>query len=1163
MYNIIKRTFTFSVVVTTILWSVGVAALIPSVAQGSSVCPTLAAGDMVKVTGKPAIYAIRGDLKVLYFPSGDEFKSWRPTYGGYISITQECFDSLPVPSNYPAAVNFHPGSYLVKRPSSDQLYVVLPNNTKAKISQTLANSLYGTNAYSDGVGAKVMTVSDVFWPHYVNDAAEITEVKVHPGMLFKVAGQDATWYVDAENKLREVTTTGFSANGFQQKFVRTVAAAAITGLETGAVIDAEVASIVDKTQGGGASSGATPVAQGSLTVALAAATPAAVSVPKNGTRVPFTKVVLTAGSDNAINIDAITVKRTGLSSWDVFAGSNGSVWMEKDGARVSSQSKMNSTDEVNLTFSPVLNIPAGSSVTLEIVASLNNGAGNAALGIASASAISAGGVTVGGSYPIMGNLMSFADYNVATASITITDGTTTPKVGDTEADLARFTVEQTSSTSRDVIFKSITLRNNGTEALSKVVSNVYLERAGAKVSNYGVVDGRYITFTLNGGGMEIERGDSLSFTVKGDVMAKENTSNPGLRLILNKTEDISIIEKATGFGAALTNGGGTADVNIEAGALSITKKTTQPADASVIRGTTNNVSLLANVRADEAIRADGLKLGWEGSNVTSSFQNAKVFLNGMLVATFDPDADTNAGTYEIESTVNFNKGDNELKITVDAKSGSGVVSGAQIKFKLVGTSFMDAQNPEYVSSGNRVEASDINGSPIGANITIEAGGLTVSRNDGYSDGRKIVQGTTDVALGKFNVKATDDTVTITSVVAADNSGSGTKVADSSVYDAKLYVDGTQVGTTRNFGSSGATFSGLNVVIAKDQIKSFEIRTSFDTASTGTIKSVLTFNSQDSLGKVLPEKTGTTVQSEVIEQGTLTVTTGADTPDAGIILAKSGVEYTVAEYRFTAQHDLANITEMSLTNSSTHPSDARISAVKVYKGSTLVGSDFIMNNTTTVKINTNALVIAANSNEMVTVKVVLNPISEAAQSTSTFRAELTQVKYRGSAGSETTKDLSASGVIGKLMEIRKTRPVFAGVAITTVGSQSTEEEIVKFTITADANEDVAINTLNFVRQGIATATPTGYKLYEGTTQRGSTTADAQFTGLTIEVAKGTTKTFSVKANTSAVGKDDTFGLSLDKGATNTNILWGEYFVDGNKLGNAEYLYTLPISNTKKY
>ncbi len=209
-------------------------------------CPVLSNGDMVKVIGKPAIYSVDKYLQALYFPSGDEFKSWRPTYGGYLSIDQACFDSLNVPKNYPAAVNYRPGSYLIKRPSSDQLYVILPGNTLAKITPEAAEALYGTSAYSGGVGNKVMTVSDVFWPHYVNRSADITEAKAHAGMVIKVSGK--IYYVDMENKLREMTTAGFSANGIQERFIRAVQELAIAGLVEGDLIEMEIQELTNKTQ---------------------------------------------------------------------------------------------------------------------------------------------------------------------------------------------------------------------------------------------------------------------------------------------------------------------------------------------------------------------------------------------------------------------------------------------------------------------------------------------------------------------------------------------------------------------------------------------------------------------------------------------------------------------------------------------------------------------------------------------------------------------------------------------------------------------------------------------------------------------------------------------------------------------------------------------------
>lgn len=204
-------------------------------------CPSLQAGDMIKVVGKPAIYALNNDLKVLYFPSGDEFKSWRENYGGYISITQECYDSLPVPTTYPAAVNFRPGSYVVKKASADQLYVVEPNNTLAKITPAAAETLYGADY-------KVMSVADVFWPHYINRGTDVAAAVPHPGMLVK-SGL-TTYYVDFGNKMREVDSAGMINNEFQTKFVRPVVSSLISTLSAGEKISNAVPSIVDKVQSG-------------------------------------------------------------------------------------------------------------------------------------------------------------------------------------------------------------------------------------------------------------------------------------------------------------------------------------------------------------------------------------------------------------------------------------------------------------------------------------------------------------------------------------------------------------------------------------------------------------------------------------------------------------------------------------------------------------------------------------------------------------------------------------------------------------------------------------------------------------------------------------------------------------------------------------------------
>jgi hypothetical protein len=210
----------------------------PTVPQGT--CPALSPGDMVKVSGQPAIYVVNRFNKIMYFPSGDEYKSWNEGegYGGYITVTQDCFDNgLNVPNTPPAGVNYRPGSYVIKKENTTQLYVVLPNNTIAKISTADAKALYGTNY-------RVMTVKFIFWSNYINTGADISG-KVHSGMLVRNDGK--VWYVDG-NMLREVPDTQMATNRFKSAFIHTVPTSYLSGLNVGVPINGEIVGVTNRTQ---------------------------------------------------------------------------------------------------------------------------------------------------------------------------------------------------------------------------------------------------------------------------------------------------------------------------------------------------------------------------------------------------------------------------------------------------------------------------------------------------------------------------------------------------------------------------------------------------------------------------------------------------------------------------------------------------------------------------------------------------------------------------------------------------------------------------------------------------------------------------------------------------------------------------------------------------
>ncbi len=1127
--NKLRRFLTIGVMAITVLATIG--AYAPVNASAS-------AGDLIKMDGLSSVYYLGSDGKRYVFPNTETYMSWYNDFSGVVTIPASELQSYPLGGN----VTMRPGTKLVKITTDPSVYAVEPNGVLRKIqSEAQAAALYGSNW-----NKRVVDVADAFFTNYTISSA-LPSGSVPAGSLVKSSTGATVYYYDGSSYRAIADESAFNANRFSFSNVITVSSIATTGT---AVSSAEFVNVAQN----GATTGVVVTGSG-LMVSLNSATPAAASVPNNGTRIPFAKYNLTAASDGAVTLNSVTITRTGLSDAAKFT----KVWAEKDGVRVTSQKSISSNDQAILTFSPALTINAGQTVTIEIIASVSGAEGNAALSIASASAVSATAASITGSFPVTGNLMSFTTYSVAQVYFNGADGTKSLKVGDTKADFGSFDLSF-ATTSKDVIFKSITLKNTGSEELAKSTANLYLEKNGTAISGNATIDGRLATFTVNGTGLLIEKGDNVTIKVRGDVMGKENTSTSTV-FTLNKIEDLSIIESNTGFGAEIvidgTHDATLDEVTIAAGSISTTKKPTSPADTEVVIGSKGVTSLIANVRADEAITADGLKIDYTGASSTN-FENAKVYVNGVLLGDFDPTGDT--GTASIDSSVTFNKGDNEVKVTVDVKSTAA--AGNNIKMSIVSGNFLNGMSPEYVASGNTV--SSINGSPEGAKITVQGASLSVAINDGLSSGNKIVKGDKDVLLAKYNVKALYDTVRITSITLnANDAPSGTKIPDSSVGDIKLYVGGDLI-DTRDF-SNGATFSSMSKSIAKDAIVSVEIRGDFDTAATGTLRTAINIYGEDSRGKVVKSEGNLSVAHEITGSGSLNVAIGADTKATSTIVAKADVEQEIAQYRLTAVDASAEITELVMANAST--TDVRISEYRLYDGSTLLTTDNPMVGTTTFKIASGKLIIPANSSKTLTLKAVLNPITIKDQTGKDLQVSLSGYKYI-SAGLEVASSSLATPAVSNTMTIRKTMPTFTLVSGVT-GGQGSLQSVLTFNVSADANEDVIINKLTFTKSGSAAgqASTTRFYLYDGTTEKANnTTATGAAVSLNpasgITIGKGTSKTLVVKADTTDVAKDENFGLSLEN--TTTNIEWAEYFIGGDATTTGANLSGFPLSgSTMKY
>lgn len=1084
------------------------------------------AGDLIKMDGLSTVYFLGNDGKRYVYPTSAVYFSWHKDFSGVVTVSASELQSYPLGSN----IVMRAGTKLVKITTDPSVYAVEANGVLRKIaSEADAIAIYGANW-----AKRVVDVPDAFFTNYTIGSA-LSSGKVPAGSLVKNAGSSAIYYYDGTNYRSIPSEAAFNANRFDFANVITLSSAITAGGT--AITGAEFAY---DAQGGSVG----PVVTGSgLTASISAATPAAVSVPATVSRLPMAKVNLTAANDGAVTVNSITVKRIGLSKADDIK----KVWAEIDGDTIASKKTVNSNDEATLVFSPALTIAAGSTKTIDLIAELYNASGNIGLSVVSTSAISATAATIYGSFPISGNLMSPTTYNVAKVTVNEDYVADTVDVGETAVELGGFDIDLTGN-NKDVTVSSIKLKNVGNEDLSDVVNDLYLENDGNKVAE-GVIDGKYITFAFEGGFDITKDNGSENFIIYGDVIGKELTGTSGFELAFNKSEDLVAREKSNGFGVVVENtiAETVSDITLNAGAVTVSEKSTNPDDDDVLSGVNGVVALIANIKADEAITAEGLNINVL-QNDADSFENVRVYLNGALVDSFDPA--TGTSTEELDTTISLNKGDNEIKITVDTTSNASSPDAFEVELRGA-TMLTDA---EY-ANGNSV--TDMSGIATGAELTIGSASAKVSRTDGYGS-RTAVQGADDVSLGKFTVKAYTDDVTITKI---NVTRTGT-LPYSAIKEVTLKADGTEIGS-KSMTSTGASFSSLSIKVAKDSTKVIEVLASVDTSATGTLTASLAFTAKDSNNdSVSITGTNSTVALTVTEDGTLTIAKDGNTADGAILASKAGVEQSVASFKVTANDDTAKLTSLTVLNAAT--TDVRINSYKLYnsKGVLLDEANPFDGETEFVVSD---FAIAADASDVLTVKAVLNNIENDETATDKeLKLTVKEVEFKSSNGSTTTLDSDDFGTVASnTFYIRKTVPTVALMTLPNTTLTSGTQVVSKFTVTADSNADVKIGRLAVkyaTTTNVALATTTTPVKVNGSSKSTNVTSSiaggyiyVDFGTTTPEiVSAGTSKTFEIVTNVTVTGSD--------RESLSTSIEEASYVAGGSTLVNGSLTWSDSASNT---
>ena len=573
-------------------------------------------------------------------------------------------------------------------------------------------------------------------------------------------------------------------------------------------------------------------AEGTLEAVLSDDTPRGTNVPYNATSVPYTTVELTASDDSDVEISSLTFTRLGLGDNDDFEN----VWLEIDGFKVGNDKSINNDDVVELRFNPPIVVPAGQTIVADVVASAKYTSSDQNLGhhnrlaLVSADDVVSTAANVVGDFPIEGEEMEVADYEVSQIQFSILGSDTTIDVGDSFIEIGKFRMLNASNTNKDVEVRAITFKNDGSAEVEDTLENVALYVSGEQVSAETIIDGDYVTFRLDNGvtgGYVIEDGDSRIFSIRADIVSAEKGDT--LEFKVDNFEDIVGVEIGTAFGIKALYGSGSTDstcgstseaedecatlreYTIDSGDLNVSRDSSSLGNQQYAPGSNDVVVLTARLVVDQPLLVDGVTLrvaegtveetddaritlgastASDDSNsgmtalvaaLNDNYDNFRLYLDDKLIDSendFVEVSEGDAGTTRttdaaLEFSTTFEiAGTTILKLVANIQDGAGktgendTIVEEQLKMSLFASDF---SSPEYISTGDQVESNQLLGSAEGSFVEVTQSNLDITRTDGLSDGTSLVAGVDDVTFLQFVLDNNDSgDVNVTSVsIAAD------------------------------------------------------------------------------------------------------------------------------------------------------------------------------------------------------------------------------------------------------------------------------------------------------------------------------------------------------------------------------------------------------------
>ncbi len=1144
----IKDVVVYTLIVTLLAWTGAVYAL-----NFAPVAKAASPGDLIKMDGNPAVYYLGSDSKRYVFPNEKTYNTWYSGFSSVVTVSQSELESYPIGGN----VTYRPGTRLVKITTDPKVYAVEPGGVLRWITtEQIAMDLYGSNW-----NQKIDDVPDAFFVNYTV-GSDLTSSTYPTGTLVKKAGDSTIYYIDNGKKRAISDESAFMANMFRYSDVLETSMD-LTSYPDGSAITGAEASLT--TVAGPEVSA--PSMGGTLSVALAADTPAAGVVVQNAAQVPFTTVMFTAtGGD--VTIDSLVVERTGLASDSNFSSI---ILLDGDDmSQIGNEKSLGSTHTV--TFNDDIMIANGTTKKIILAANMSsslNGGEVASLALKSVNTKDS--APVSGTLPVTGNAMTM-NQTLSIGSLTITAGglnpsASTQKIGTNDYILA--SVKMSAGSVEDVQVERVRFYNNGT-ASDGDVENFELLVDGTVVASGASMSDKEVVFDLSSSPVNITKGTNKEFSLRADLV---DGSGRTVSMDFDKTTDVRAKGKTYGFYITPSYPNSTApyfnaaDTTIAEGSLNVSKGNLTT--LNVAEGATQQELGAFKFNAQgEDVRVEQLVLNITvtGSGDTGDITNITVYdENGTVVAgPIDPSSSTNQATstdtfivpvgistYTVKGDLNTDFGANDtIKLSIATPATKITAKGETTNKTLTPT-----------------PSSTVNGDTV----TVKVGTLKVSTSSTPS-AQTVIIGQQGFTFANFVLDASDSgedvKVTQLAVVHKTSGGDEADIANLQLYDGSTALDPIVQPASVSGNTATSTFTFTTpVIVAKGTSKTLTLKGDINSGSAGDTHSFgcvstscVTAVGSDTGNSITADVTNSDGQTMTLaSSGTLTVQTDASTPSSDLLIAGSS-KVTIGVLRLTANNEDLDLTSIAFQveglNSGSQVDE--ISKLYLFDGSTEVASltptstnDSNGNATSTFTITEGSFRIPQGSTgKKLTVKADIAPIQTGspAESGRGFKLNVYQDAYAAKGVSSGSK-LAQSAMSGTFnsgeFNIFRTLPT---VSIISLGSSTlnngSDVELFKFQITADSSGDLGFYKATF---DIATsvATVTQFKFFEynsdGTTGEvdltydGSLSVNETITASTMSPGQGGTHRLNLVVNDSTSGSANY--RTIAAGSTKVYVLKG--------------------------